>query len=314
MHLLVYLPLVTSLLLGLSARWLARLLPPRLGTRLLLGAGAAFAVTTALSLGALASTYLGQLPVVAALGGWSVHVLRHDDPVPVPVAKLAAAAVMVIVGLVTAAVVRHAADLVFGTRACRRTAPSAGDVVVVDEPTPQAYALAGLRGGRVVVTTGMLRLLPATERRVLFAHERAHLRHHHHVYRMAADLVTASCPLLAGLPAAVRHLTERWADEVASDTVGDRRLAARAVARAALATSSSRLSATATAIGEGDVPDRVRSLLTPRPRLGAGLAVTLAVALVVSVLTAAQIGRDTDGLFDRADLPAHAHHLVIPHP
>jgi hypothetical protein len=37
--------------------------------------------------------------------------------------------------------------------------------------------------------------------------------------------------------------------------------------------------------------------------------------LVVSVLTAAQIGRDTDGLFDQADLPpAHAHHLVVPGP
>ncbi|HEX6447429.1 MAG TPA: M48 family metalloprotease [Streptosporangiales bacterium] len=312
MHLIVYVPLVASLLLGVSARWLARLLPPRLGTRLLLGAGAAFAVTTALSLGVLASTYLGQIPVVAAFGGWSVHVLRHDDPVPIPVAQLAAVAVLLVVGLVTAAAVRHAADLVFGNRACRGLSPPAGgDVVVVDEPAPEAYALAGLVGGRVVVTTGMLRLLRPDERRVLFAHERAHLRHHHHAYRAAADLVTASCPLLAGLPAAIRHLTERWADEVASDAVGDRRLAARAVARAALATSRGRRPLPATAIGEGDVPDRVRSLLAPRPRLGAGLAATLAAALVVSILTAAQIGRDTDGLFDQADLPP-AHHLVLP--
>lgn len=314
MRLLVYLPLAASLVLGTSARRLAGLLPPRLGTRLLLGAGAAFAVTTSLALGALASTYLGQLPVVAAVGGWSAHVLRHDDPVPVPIAQLATVAGLVVVGLVTASAVRHAGDLVLGTRTCRGLPASGTDLVVLDEPAPQAYALAGLVGGRVVVTTGMLRALRPDERRVLFAHERAHLRHHHHAYRAAAALVTALCPLLAGLPASVQHLTERWADEDASDAVGDRRLVARAVAHAATAASRARRPVPASAIAEGDVPGRVRSLLTPRPRLGAGVAATLAAALVVSILTAAQIGRDTDGLFDHADLAAaQAHHPVVVH-
>lgn len=315
MRLLVYLPLVASLLLGASARWLAGLLPPRLGTRLLLVAGAAFAVTTSLALGALASTYLGQLPVVAALGGWSAHVLQQDDPVPVPVAKVAAAAIVVIAALVTVTALRHAVDLVRGTRTSRSLSASDGvDLVVVEEAAPDAYALAGLGVGRVVVTTGMLRVLRPDERRVLLAHERAHLRHRHHAYRAAAALVTALCPLLAGLPAAVRHLTERWADEDASDAVGDRRLVACAVARAAMAASRARCPVPASAIGEGDVSGRVRCLLAPRPRLGAGVAATLAAALVVSILTAAQIGRETDGLFDHADIsPAHAHHLAVPH-
>ncbi|MBO0827058.1 MAG: M48 family metalloprotease [Streptosporangiales bacterium] len=312
MHLVVYLPMAGSLLLGVSARRLAGVLPPRLGTKLLLVVGAAFAVTTSLALGALASTYLGQLPLVATVGGWSAHVLRHDDPVPVPVAQFATVACLVVVGLVTASAVRHAADLAFGARACRRLPASADDVVVLDERAPEAYALAGLGGGRVVVTTGMLRLLRPDERRVLFAHERAHLRHHHHAYRAAASLVTSLCPLLVGLPAAVRHLTERWADEDASDVVGDRRLVAAAVARAAMAASRARRPVPASAIGEGDVPGRVRSLLAPRPRLGAGVAVTLAAALVLAILTAAQIGRDTDGLFDHAGLTViHAHHLIV---
>lgn len=314
MHLFVYLPLAASLLLGLSVRRLATLLPPRLGSWLMLGAGSAFAVTTALSLGALAATYLGQFPLVAAVGGWSTHVLRHDDPVPLPAAKLATVACALVGALVLATTVRHGADLLVSTRTCRRLrTPGSGGVVVIDEPAPQAFALPGLTGGRVVVSTGMLRVLRPDERRVLFAHETAHLRHRHHAHRVAASLVTALCPLLFGLPAAVGHLTERWADEDASAAVGDRRLAARAVARAALATTRAGRPTPSSAIGEGDVPGRVRSLLTPRPRLGAGAAATLAVALVVSVLTAVQIGRDTDGLFDHADAPAtHAHHLVVP--
>ena len=61
-------------------------------------------------------------------------------------------------------------DLALAARTCRRLGPGAGGLVVVDDPAPDAYALPGL-SGRVVVSTAMLRALPAAERRALLAHE-----------------------------------------------------------------------------------------------------------------------------------------------
>ncbi|MGW7378006.1 SpoIIE family protein phosphatase [Streptomyces sp. NPDC054794] len=58
-------------------------------------------------------------------------------------------------------------------------------VELADEQ-PDAYALLG-RPGRIVVTSGMLRALPAEERAVLLAHEQAHLAHGHHHKRSRRD-------------------------------------------------------------------------------------------------------------------------------
>jgi hypothetical protein len=82
------------------------------------------------------------------------------------------------------------------------------------------------------VTTGILCALDADERRVLFAHERAHLSYHHHRLVTAAAVAAALNPLLVPVREAVAYLVERWADEDAAATVGNRDLTARAVARA----------------------------------------------------------------------------------
>ena len=81
----------------------------------------------------------------------------------------------------------------------------------------------------------MLRVLSADERRVVLAHEAAHLARHHHLYIQLADLAAAANPLLRPTASGVRLAVERDADEVAAGEVGDRRLAARALARAGLA-------------------------------------------------------------------------------
>jgi Zn-dependent protease with chaperone function len=89
---------------------------------------------------------------------------------PVPVAAGGMAAVTVC-GLLVAALRRAALggrDLVLAAVACRRLGPAVGGLVVVDDEEPDAYTLPGL-GGRVVVSTAMLRALPADERRVLLA-------------------------------------------------------------------------------------------------------------------------------------------------
>src|ERR1019366_3181879 len=135
--------------------------------------------------------------------------------------------------------------------------------------------------GRVGVSTAMLRALPPDERRVLLAHEAAHLRHHHHLYVQLAELGAAANPLLRPLALAVRDGTERWADEDAAAEVGDRALAARALARAglarALASPGLRMAPLTTlpAVDSG-VAHRALALLAPRPRRRRRLAVAVA--------------------------------------
>lgn len=124
-------------------------------------------------------------------------------------------------------------------RRCRRVyralipVGQVGEVEVLDGEEPVAYTLPG-RCGRIVVSSGMLHALSAGEQQVLFSHERSHLRRRHDRFLHAVDLGVAVVPLLHPMKIFVRFATERWADEDAARSVGDRRLVARAVTRAAL--------------------------------------------------------------------------------
>ena len=136
-------------------------------------------------------------------------------------------------GLARGAVVGR--DLLRSTRLCRRVS-AAEDLVILDSPLADAFAMPGLPG-RVVVSTAMLRALPPDERAALLAHESAHLRFGHHAYVALADLAAAANPSSGRSRRSVREGVERWADEVAASELGDRRLAAKALARAGLARS-----------------------------------------------------------------------------
>ena len=120
----------------------------------------------------------------------------------------------------------------------RRVAESGHDgrrFELLETSTPIAFAAPG-SPGCVVVSRGMLDALDPAERRVLIAHERAHLEGHHHRFLMAADMAVAAMPLFAPLARQVRLATERSADEMAAAAMGgDRGLVARAIAHAALA-------------------------------------------------------------------------------
>jgi beta-lactamase regulating signal transducer with metallopeptidase domain len=195
-------------------------------------------------------------------------------------------------------------DLATAAAACRRLGPGTNGLVIVDDEEPDAYALPGLTG-RVVVSTAMLRALPPDERRVLLAHEAAHLRHHHHLYVQLAELGAAANPLLRPLALAVRDGTERWADEDAAAEVGDRALAARALARAglarALASPGLRLAPLATlpAVDSG-VAHRALALLAPRPRRRRWLAVAVATLVLIPLAAAAITAHDTEHRFELA--------------
>jgi hypothetical protein len=296
----VYAPIVISAILGLLAPALTRGLRPATAARLLLAAGAGSALTTSFVLGALALTLIGQIPAVAAAGGWSGPALDSISPVADVTATVAGLALAGVAALL----VRRCAGL-YGTlshagRACRRMGGEPGGTVVIDDPEPAAYAVPGgpLRPGRVVVSSGMLRALTPAGRRALLAHEAAHLRHRHHLYRMAATAVASLNPLLRRLPDAVEYATERWADEEAAADVGSRRAVARALASAALAARPP--AGEAPGFVRHDVPRRVRALLDEPPRRRTWPAVALAGLLVVSMLTARDAAEDTDELFDQA--------------
>jgi Zn-dependent protease with chaperone function len=228
------LPLLAGLALFLGARPLADRIPPATAVVLLTAAMLVTALATGFALSVLALFVLGQMPLVARLGHWSAAVVGRGLPVPAAVGLLAGTVVCVLLAAAVHRATLAGRDLVRAALACRRFGPAAAGLVVVDDELPDAYALPGL-GGRVVVSTAMLRALPPAERRVLLAHESAHLAHRHHVYVQLAGLAAAADPLLRPAERAVRAAVERWADEVAAAEVGDRELAARALARAGLA-------------------------------------------------------------------------------
>ncbi len=293
--------LLTAAFAGYAPRR-APMLPPRTATALLTIGALITTGVPVLVLGLAAATALAQLPPVAALGEWSRPDLRHSDPLPIWLAAGCGALLLTAATLGSRAALRRAIGLARLHRYCRQLQPVAPgqQVVVVRSDQPQAYATpAG--GGRIVVTTGLLSALHADEQRVLFAHEAAHLRYRHAWWVLLVELCAAANPMLRAVARATVQATERWADEYAASRVGDRELAARAVARAALhITAATSHRHPAPAATGGEIPQRVRALLAPpappRRLLTAGLALLLAAGLV----SAATVQRRADAYFDLA--------------
>lgn len=174
-----------------------------------------------------------------------------------------------------------------------------GGVLIIPAVEPAAFAVPGRRGG-VVVSIGMIEALPPREREVLWAHERAHLRRHHHRYLHAADAAAAAAPGLRRLRSHVRFATERWADEDAAAAVGgDRHLVARAIARAALAGADHQN--VRMALADEGVTGRVAALVGDGPR-----RFTPAVGVTVAAAAAAvTIGGSTVQLHHLIALVGH---------
>ncbi|MEY9836188.1 M48 family metalloprotease [Streptacidiphilus sp. EB103A] len=284
------LPLLLAPLLALpSMGALPDLLPPRAAAWLLTATAAGLAAAGAAALVLLTVAALLHLPFVAALGHLDLPVARHLAPGAVAPVGAVAAAVLVVLALRSLRVLRrhraeHAAARML---VARHTGPGAGgdvDLIVLPDRLPDAYALPGglFRGGRdrIVVTAGMIEALPADEREVLLAHERAHLAGHHHRFLLLADLAVALHPLLRPLRDGAAYSLERWADESAAERVADRRLVARAVGRAALAGAG----AGALRMAAGPVPRRVAAMLECRAAPRRRRASLLAAAVLTGAL------------------------------
>jgi Zn-dependent protease with chaperone function len=319
MHLAVYLPLLVPIVAALTARPVAECLHPRLATWLLTASAVALAAASSAALGLLALTGLVQIPLVANLGDWSLAVLRRDDPATLSIAAISGV-------LLAAAATAEVRMLWRRSRALLASAveaaclPGADELVVVDDPAAEAFAMPGLPGlrgprgprGRIVISTGMLAALDSNECDVVLAHERAHLIGRHYLFTAVARLAAAANPLLRPLASAVDYTVERWADEHAATVVGNRHRVARTVGKAALAathTSARRrmpaavmgvLGRTGSLHAAGPIPRRVAALLAPAPGKRTLPLVAAAALLIATGLCFAEAANDLHALLELA--------------
>jgi len=335
MHTAVYLPLILPLLAAAAARPLAERLPPVAATWLLALSAVALALASSAVLGLLTLTALLRIPLIDSLGDLSRPVISQDDPASVPVAIVAGALLAAVATAACRALWHRTSALIAAGRQARQL-PGSDQVVVTEDEAADAYTLPGLPC-RIVVTAGMLRALSQPERQVLLAHERAHAYGLHYLFTTAARLAAAANPLLRPVAAAVNYTVERWADERAASVTGDRPLAARALARAALAASAApaRRTGPATMLGvvtsrlggrqrdsaahrqdgsgaqpesqpgnrmrgAGPVPRRMAALLRPPPRPQLLLVAAAVLLVAVAGASALEAARDLHNLLEQA--------------
>jgi Zn-dependent protease with chaperone function len=318
----VYLPLLLPPVAAAGAWSLATRLPPRLGTWMLTGAAVTLAALSTAVLGILALTAILRIPLVASTGHLSAAVIRREDPASLSAALVAAVLLAAATFAAARAGWRRARALVSAARDAR-CLPGPGQVAVIPDGVADAYTVPGWPG-RIVVTAGMLDALDPAERRVLLAHERAHADNHHYLFTALAHFAAAANPLLRPVATAVSYTVERWADESAARHCGDRRLAARAVGKAALASSRTgvprspqlapvvgitgpRLSPVRRLTGRGSlgpVPRRVAALLTPAPSLRPLLVAAAATVVLISGVAALDAAYDLHALVELAQAPA----------
>ncbi|MFF5310307.1 M56 family metallopeptidase [Streptomyces massasporeus] len=263
MGVFVFLPLVLPLTAWPIARLAEQHLHPRTATRLLSGVAGVMAACSTLCLGLVMVVGTAQLPGNPLPDGWSDPEVRAAVPYDEVVGKAAIPALVVVLAACGRTLWRHGRVRRRAHRALaglRRT-----EVAVLPDDVPYAYALPGGRRDRVVVTTAMLDCLEPTERRALFAHERAHLAARHHRFLLAVQLAARANPFLRPLRTAVAYTAERWADEDAAQAVGSRRAVACAIGKAALVTRGTPVATLAGVAAAGPVPRRVAALLGPAP-------------------------------------------------
>ncbi|MEU9450870.1 M56 family metallopeptidase [Streptomyces sp. NPDC048277] len=290
MGVFVFLPLVLPLTAWPVARLAEGRLHPRTATRLLTAVALVMAVCSTLCLALLMVVGTAQLPGNPLPDGWSDPEVRAAVPHDEIVGRAAIPALGTVAVLGGRTLHRHRRV----TRLARRalTGLPGRAVSVLPDSAPYAYALPD----RIVVTTALLHGLAPGERRALFAHERAHVAARHHRHLLAVHLAARANPFLRPLRTAVVYTAERWADEEAARTVGDRHTVARAIGKAALLSTGTPAPTLAALAATGPVPRRVAALLGPAPTAhdwpsaftAAGLAVWGAAAgALVSAMSSA---------------------------
>lgn len=280
----VYVPVALSVLVA-AISWLmvARLSPTRGTVLTVLGAAVLSAAGTTWALVLLALSLLGFTEFAEAEANErGVHLVQ-----PVPGAVGAIALLALGYGLVRMVRVVRARGATRRELRALCDSCGTGELAVVPVADPHAFAVPG-RPGRVLITQGLLSLLDGKERRVVLAHERAHLTGRHHWLRAAAEVCAAMNPLLVPVREALAFLLERNADEHAARVSGSREVTARALAKVALA-ESHRPAPSGLGFIACEVSARVAALhaAPPRPaRLLPGGCLVLGVATAVAAVQA----------------------------
>jgi hypothetical protein len=302
--------LVIPALAGVAARPLAARLEPRLATWLLTAATVALAACSTAALALLAGFAAARAPALAALGGYSLAVLRRADPIPLPAGALAALALAGVAVAVAVIFRDRARGLAESYR--RAAGLPAESIVVVPGSAIEAYALPG-RPGRIVVSGRLLDRLDNGRRAALIAHEQAHLAGRHHLFASVARLAAAANPMLLPVARSVEYTVERWADEHAAAVTGDRRLVAETIGQVALLATPGRRKAPVIAMGvvgqltqrlsvarAGPVPRRVAALLASPPRRRTVLVAASAAVVLLAGISALEAARDLHALLELA--------------
>ena len=286
MRFFVYLPFVACAIGAASAPLIARRSDPRLAARVLLVTGLLLAAASAAALSLLAFATAARIPFVATRGHWAASAVGRREPVPTWLGVLAAAAIAAIAANAVRLLVRHTPPL---CNAMRLQLQRGGQIITINDHAAYAYACRAVpfRPGVIIVSDGLQRTLDPEQRAAVFAHEHAHLRHHHNLYEVGALLATMCNPLLRPIERHLRFCLERWADEDAAAVHG------RSVAASALAASALKAPAAPQfrlAHAGNAVPARVRALLddaTPRSKVWIGSAVLNALFAGIAAIIAA---------------------------
>lgn len=262
---------------ALRRGWAAR--SPRLAISLWLVLSASW--TAAVVLAVLAATEPSRLTWLGPQPGAGQALLTGPAPGGAAVAVgglLLAAAVVLRAGWCLASElarsrrdgIEHAALVAATGRPC----PELG-VVVLDHDAPAAYCMPSGRY-RLVVSAGALAALGTEQLQAVLAHERAHLRHRHHLMlAVAAALARAfpRVPLFAQAGPEVGVLAEMAADDAAARRHGPGHLAEALVVMARAGTRPPALAA-----GGPVAIARIQRLLAPPRQRQARLAPLAATA------------------------------------
>lgn len=299
----MFAPIVATVLQAGLARPIGRALPPAAGVICLTVGALMTALSAGFMLSVLGVGALVQFPPIARTVGVSASALDATEPLPATPSAIAGVTALVLLILGLRYGVRAVGQLRAAGRLCHELGDGADGLVVIDDERADAFALSGLRAGRIVVSRSMLRALASDERRVLLSHEAAHLHRRHHLFVQLSELAAAANPLLRPVVREVRVGVERWADEVAAAEAGDRQLVARSLARAGLARARPATVAPRAGLGatEVDLQRRVSALLHERPRRRPLITVVLAGLIVALVASSGITAEAAHTRFARAD-------------
>jgi beta-lactamase regulating signal transducer with metallopeptidase domain len=167
------------------------------------------------------------------------------------------------------------------------------DTRLLEHPAPVAFCIPGARP-LLVLSSGMVAELDDGQLAAVVAHERAHLKEHHHLLLLPFVAWEAALPVLpsAGRAhGAVRELVEMRADDVALTSLagpGARRTLARAIVAAAGGAGGVGVPAGALAVTGSATGARVVRLLEPAQALPAAArwSALLAAGLLLLLPTA----------------------------